>query len=240
MSLTAESLSALNEGNEVQEWKDASGNGRDVYAGIHGKPIYRKASWDPEISVVQFGHQRFGYYNESQIISCLRTKYLYPVSTSGTYVAVISVSANADLWDLIAAASQDRYWSIKLDCYDWYARYKCQLVMQLLNVSEIRIDVETNTPYIVVARVYDENKRSYLWIWDIKRMKWSGKKETTSKGIPSGNNGAIIIGHCTPIEKRMFTGEIAEFSMWDTFLSDSEVEDLVKQYTKMTKGKNSC
>ena len=112
--------------------------------------------------------------------------------------------------------------------------------MQLLNVSEIRIDVETNTPYIVVARVDDENKRSYLWIWDIKRMKWSGKKETTSKRIPSGNNGAIIIGHCTTIEKRMFKGEIAEFSMWDKFLSDSEVEDLVKQYSKMTKGKNSC
>ena len=71
-------------------------------------------------------------------------------------------------------------------------------------------------------------------------MKWSGKKDTTSKGIPSGNNGAIIIGHCTPIEKQILKGEIAEFSTWDKFLSDSKVEDLVQQYSKMTKGKNSC
>ena len=81
--LSSESLSDANDDDEVREWKDISGNGRDVSVNSGcGMPRYGKASWNPRIPVVKFG------YSGGQ--SCLKTKSAYPVSTSGTYLAVVS------------------------------------------------------------------------------------------------------------------------------------------------------
>ena len=79
MYLSSESLSDANEDDDVREWNDISGNGRDVSVNSGcGNPRYGKASWNPSIPVVKFG------YSGGQ--SCLKTKSAYPVSTSGTYL----------------------------------------------------------------------------------------------------------------------------------------------------------
>ena len=224
LRLSAESLSMSNVDDEVLEWNDATWFARDVSNKDCGKPIYGKASWNPSIPVVKFGHSGQ---------SCLRTKYEYPVSTSGTYVAVVYWTGNGGDWDVIAAVSQDKYWSIR-----FYSNSR-ELIMQVRNEHQARVAIELNKPYIIVGRVDDDNKKIYMWIWDIKEMKWN-KKTHNSQGIPSGQNEVIILGRSIYHSSQWFQGEIAEYSMWDRLLSDSEVDDLVEQYLTISelRGKN--
>ena len=225
MSLSAESLSMSNVDDEVREWNDATWYARDLSNKDCRTPIYGKASWNPSISVVKFGHSGK---------SCLRTKSEHPVSTSGTWVAVVYWTGNGGGWSTIAGISYDKNWMIR------FAGGSTELMMQVRKEQEARVKVELNKPYIIVGRVDDANKKSYMWIWDIKEMKWLDKKIHNSQGIVSGQNEVIVFGDNKNNDGEWFQGEIAEYSMWDRFLSDSEVNDLVEQYLTISdlKGKN--
>ena len=219
MSLSAESFSASKEGDEVNEWKDISGNGRDVIAASDcGKPVYGKASWNPNIPVVKFGH--------SGKQSCLKTKSAHPVSTSGTYLAVVSWTGDGGTWEPIATVSHDRYWTVR-----FFAGTR-EINMHVRNEQEPRVAVNLGKPYVVVGRVDDANKNSFMWVWDINGNKWVDKQTRKSAGIPGGGNEVITIGRATQKTNEWLHGEIAEYAMWDEFLSDSEVEDLAQQYSK--------
>ena len=234
MSLSAKSLSAAKEDDEVMEWKDSSGNGRHVSVESDcGKPRYGKASWNPSIPVVKFGH--------SGGQTCLKTKSAYPVSTSGTYVAVLSWVGDGGPWEPIAAVSHDRYWSVR-----FYGGTR-EINMHVRNEQEPRVAVELKKPYIVIGRVDDAYKKSFMWVWDITARRWVDKKVRNSAGIPSGGNEGITIGRASRKTNEWLQGEIAEYSMWDKFLSDSQVEDIVQQYSetmgpggKALKGCSSC
>ena len=71
-----------------------------------------------------------------------------------------------------------------------------------------------------------------MWVWDINGNKWVGKQSRKSAGIPGGGNEVITIGRASQIAGEWLHAEIAEYSMWDRFLSDSEVEELAHQYSK--------
>ena len=219
MSLSAESFSASKEGDEVNEWKDISGNGRDVIAASDcGKPVYGKASWNPNIPVIKFGH--------SGKQSCLKTKSAHPVSTSGTYLAVVSWTGDGGTWEPIATVSHDRYWSVR-----FYGGTR-EINMHVRNEQDPRVGVDLRKPYLVVGRVDDANRKSYMWVWDINEGKWVDKNVRNSAGIPSGGNEVITFGRASQKAHEWLQGEIAEYLMWDKFLSDAEVDDLVKQYSK--------
>ena len=221
LHLHAESLSSSNENDDVSEWNDISGNGRHVSVQSDcGKPRYGKASWNSGISVVKFGH------SGSQ--TCLKTKSPHPVSISGTYVAVISWTGDGGIWEPIAAVSHDVYWTLR---FYWGSR---EINMHVRNEQEPRITVDLGKPYIVVGRVDDANKESFIWVWDINEKHWLGKQVISTAGIPSGGNEVITIGRASSKTHEWLQGELAEYSMWDKFLSDSEVDDLVQQYMGTT------
>ena len=148
LCLSAESLSDANEDNDVREWNDISGNGRDVSVNSGcGNPRYGKASWNPSIPVVKFG------YSGGQ--SCLKTTSAYPVSTSGTYLAVVSWTGDGGVWEPIACVSHDRYWTVR-----FYAGTR-EINMHVRNEQEPRIAVNLGKPYVVVGRVDDANKKHF-------------------------------------------------------------------------------
>ena len=217
MHLTAESLSGANEDDDVSEWKDSSGSGRNVYVENDcGRPRYGKSSWNSSISVVKFGH--------SGTQTCLKTKSAHPVSKSGTYVAVLSLTGDGGYWEPIAAVSHDFYWSLR------FYEGSREINMHIRNEQEPRVAVDLGKPYIVVGRVDDANKKSFMWVWDLIEKKWAGKEVRSSAGIPSGGNEVITIGRASSSTDQWLQGEIAEYSMWDEFLSDSEVDFLVEQH----------
>ena len=104
--------------------------------------------------------------------------------------------------------------------------------MHVRNEQEPRILVELNKPYIVVGRVDDRNKKSYMWVWDVKANAWKGRQVRTSAGIPSGGNEVITIGRATTKAHEWLQGELAAYTMWNSFLSDAEVVKVVAQYAK--------
>ena len=113
--------------------------------------------------------------------------------------------------------------------------------MHVRNEQEPRVRIELNNPYIVIGRVDDSNKKSYLWVWDIKGNSWKGKEVRSSAGIPSGGNEIITLGRATAKSWEWLQGELAAYTMWDSFLSDSEVDEVVEQYTKnMGQGKQDA
>ena len=105
--------------------------------------------------------------------------------------------------------------------------------MHVRNEQEPRVAVDLKKPYIVVGRVDDTNKKSFMWVWDINENKWVGKKMISSAGIPRGGNEVITIGRASDKRHEWLQGEIAEYAMWDKFLSDSEVDKVVQQYVKV-------
>ena len=105
--------------------------------------------------------------------------------------------------------------------------------MHVRNEQEPRIAVNLGKPYVVVGRVDDANKNSFMWVWDINGNKWVDKQTRKSAGIPSGGNEVITIGRSNQKTNEWLHGEIAGYSMWDKFLSDSEVEELAHQYSKI-------
>ena len=220
MHLSAQSLSETNEGDDVSEWKDISGNDRDVSVKDGcGTPRYGKASWSDSISVVRFGH--------SGTQTCLKTKLSYPVSTSGTYIAVISWTGDGGSWEPIACVSHDTYWTVR------FHEETREINMHVRNEQEPRVAVDLGKPYIVVGRVDDVNKKSFMWVWGINENQWIDKKTYNSDGIPSGGKEVITIGRSSKKTEEWLQAELAEYSMWDKFLSDSEVEDLVQEYLKI-------
>ena len=224
MRLSADSITG-SKGDDVTEWKDTSGNQRDVaVSGDCGTPKLAEASWDANIPVVKFGH------SGSQ--TCLKTTSAHTVSTSGTYVAVVAWTGYGGTWEPIATVSHDRYWSVR---FFWGSN---ELNMHVRNEQEPRVRIDLNNPYIVIGRVDDSNKKSYLWVWDIKGNSWKGKEVRSSAGIPSGGNEIITLGRATAKSWEWLQGELAAYTMWDSFLSDSEVDEVVAQYTKnMGQGK---
>merc|ERR1712150_109129 len=107
-----------------------------------------------------------------------------------------------------------------------------ELNMHVRNEQEPRVRIELNRPYIVVGRVDDSDKKSYLWVWDIKENSWKGKQVRSSAGIPSGGNEIITIGRATTNPSEWLQGEIAAYTMWNSFLSDTEVGEVVSRYSK--------
>ena len=105
--------------------------------------------------------------------------------------------------------------------------------MHVRNEQEPRVGVDLGKPYIVVGRVDGVNKKSFMWVWDINGNRWVDKKVSSSGGIPSKGNEVITIGRSSQKAHEWLQGEIAEYSMWDTFVSDLEVENIVQQYLKM-------
>ena len=217
MHLSAQSLSETNEGDDVSEWKDISGNDRDVSVKDGcGTPRYGKASWSDSISVVRFGH--------SGTQTCLKTKLSYPVSTSGTYIAVISWTGDGGSWEPIACVSHDTYWTVR------FHEETREINMHVRNEQEPRVAVDLGKPYIVVGRVDDVNKKSFMWVWGLNENQWLDKKTYNSDGIPSGGKEVITIGRSSQKTEGWLQAELAEYSMWKSFLSDSEVDDLVQEY----------
>ena len=221
LRLSADSITG-SVGDDVREWKDTSGKHYDVAVSEDcGTPKLGRASWDSNIPVIKFGH------SGSQ--TCFKTTSAHPVSTSGTYVAVVAWTGYGGLWDPIACVSHDRYWSLR---FFWGSN---QLNMHVRNEQVPRVEVDHyvyKKPYVVVGRVDDSEKKSYMWVWDIKGNSWKGKEVANTAGIPSGGNEIITIGRATKYLDNWMQGEIAAYTMWDRFLSDSEVEDLVAQYSK--------
>ena len=69
-----------------------------------------------------------------------------------------------------------------------------------------------------------------MWVWDVQGSSWLGQKQTRTQGIPNGGVETATIGRATIHENEFFEGEIATYAMWDRFLSDMEVEQLIDQY----------
>ena len=215
--LSAETLSSHLENANIYHWKDMSGNRRDVaVSGGCGHPKYGKASWNKSIPVIKFAH--------SGTQTCLKTTSAYSVSTSGTYVAVLSWSGPGGPWHPIAAVSHDTHWSLRM------VLDSLEINMHVRNEDEPRIRIELNKPYIVIGRVDDSTKTSYMWVWDVQASSWLGQQQTSTKGIPNGGVETVTIGRATILDNEFFQGEIATYAMWDRFLSDTEVKQLIDQY----------
>ena len=56
------------------------------------------------------------------------------------------------------------------------------------------------------------------------------QKQKSTQGIPNRGVESVTIGRATIQENEFFHGEIATYAMWDRFLSDAEVEQLIDQY----------
>ena len=217
LHLSAETLSSHLENANIYHWKDMSGNRRDVaVSGSCGHPKYGKASWNNSIPVIKFGH--------SGTQTCLKTTSAYSVSTSGTYVAVVSWSGPGGPWHPIAAVSHDSHWSIRM------VLDSLEINMHVRLEDEPRVKIELHKPYIVVGRVDDSAKTSYMWVWDIQTSSWVDQKQKSTQGIPNRGVESVTIGRATIQENEFFHGEIATYAMWDRFLSDAEVEQLIDQY----------
>ena len=66
--------------------------------------------------------------------------------------------------------------------------------MHVRNEQEPRVSVDIKKPYVVVGRVDNANRKSFISVWDILGNKWVDKQARTSAGIPSGGNEVITIG----------------------------------------------
>ena len=203
-------------GEPVRTWADSSGSNKDfVSRGSCGKPILAKASWDSGTKVVHFGH--------SQKQTCMVSKSSHSVTQSGTFVAVFSWTGDGGEYAPIALQSQWNfiYWAIRM------AAKNPAIHMHVKWKQTGKISIDKNTPYVVIGRVDNSQKKSSIWVWDIKADDWKGKAQGRNKGMPAGKR-PIILGRAKQWE--WLGAEIASFAMWDYYLSDDEVTSLVDEY----------
>jgi len=168
--------------------------------------------------VLKFGH--------AGAQTCLKSSKSHPVPTSATFLAVVSWEADGGPWEPIAAVSHDVYWSIR-----FYSSSR-DINMHVRNEQVPRVAVPFNKPHVIVCRVDDATKKSKIWVWDITGEKWIGKEERDTQGIPSGGDEVITLGRATDKTHEWMHGELAAFTMWDSALSDSDTEALVRQYAR--------
>ena len=216
----ANSITGIVDGDELTQWDDLSGNDnhliKDTITGENS--VTFKNEGIAGLPSVYFN----GGFMETASASSTPSSRNVTMILSFRFTELHAFNEG---WNHLVGQGHDNYWRLIRHDKD------SKLSLQVVNGADLKIDINADMDYVIVARVHRQMREIKLYNMKGELLSRAYTKGTASEKIPSGTQKINVARSSTHDNNQdSFSGCMRQLAIFDTYLNDDIVSSIVNAF----------